>query len=82
MKIKEEADRIKIYGTKQDNKYEELKSNIFYNKIKTHEYQENSKSIFFFVTLWVEKIIEIKRNNKHLLDKLLIISKGKNCTTN
>ena len=35
-----------------------------------------------FLTFLIEKIIEIKRNNQHLLDKLMIISNGKNCTVN
>lgn len=40
------------------------------NKLKTHEHNENMK------------IFEIKRNNQHLLDKLLHISKAKNCPVN
>jgi hypothetical protein len=27
----------------------------------------------------IEKMIEIKRNNQHLLDKLIVISAGKKC---
>lgn len=34
------------------------------------------------MTFSAERIIEIKRNNQHLLDKLLLISKGKNSATN
>ena len=41
--MREEAERFKIYGIKGNEKYEELKSNMLHNKIKTHEYQENSK---------------------------------------
>ena len=40
----------------------------------------NKSLIHSFFTL--ERIVEIKRNNQHLLDKLLLISKGKNSTTN
>ena len=40
------------------------------NKIKTHEYQES------------KRIVEIKRNNQHLLDKLMDISKGKSSSVN
>ena len=32
--------------------------------------------------IYLERIVEIKRNNQHLLDKLLDISKGKNSTVN
>ena len=76
--MREDAERSKLYGIKGNEKYEELKSNMLHNKIKTHEYQENSKLIRNLLTNFVtEKIIEIKRNNQHLLDKLLVISKGK-----
>lgn len=37
------------------------------NRIKTHEYQEK------------KRIVDIKRNNQHLLDRLMDISKSKNC---
>lgn len=43
---------------------------IMNNKMRTHEFTENNR------------IVEIKRNNQHLLDKLLIISKGKKSATN
>lgn len=48
-----------------DGKYEQIKTQMLNNKIKTHEFQET------------EKIIEIKRNNKILLDRLMDISKGR-----
>jgi hypothetical protein len=83
MRMREDAERSKLFGIKGNEKYEELKSNMLHNKIKTHEYQENSKLIRIILTHFVtEKITEIKRNNQHLLDKLLVISKGKQCTVN
>lgn len=45
-----------------------MKNVIMHNKVKNHEFVEG------------KKILEIKRNNQHLLDKLLEISKGKTCT--
>ena len=43
--MREDAERSKLYGLKGNEKYEELKTNMLHNKIKTHEYQENSKLI-------------------------------------
>ena len=43
MKMREEAEKSKLYGIKGNEKYEELKASMLHNKIKTHEYQENSK---------------------------------------
>ena len=78
MQMREDIERKKIQGVRGNPKYEQLKNNMMHNKIKTHEYQENSKfSLEIYLVLWIEKIIEIKRNNQHLLDKLLMISKGK-----
>ena len=37
---------------------------------------------YSFLVNILEKIIEIKRNNQHLLDKLLDISKGKSSAVN
>jgi len=54
---------------------------MIHNKIRTHEYKETSKSDL--TSQWpIGKITEIKKNNKHLLDRLLYISKGKNCPVN
>ena len=44
-----------------------IKNVIRHNKIKTHEIEEN------------KKVEDIRKNNAHLLDKLLEISKGKHC---
>jgi hypothetical protein len=44
-----------------------IKNVIRHNKIKTHEIEEN------------KKVEDIRKNNAHLLDKLLEISKGKQC---
>jgi hypothetical protein len=43
MKMREDAERTKIYGIKGNQKYEEIKISMLHNKIKTHEFQENSK---------------------------------------
>ena len=50
MKMREDAERSKLYGIKGNEKYEELKSNMLHNKIKTHEYQEDSKLIRITLT--------------------------------
>jgi hypothetical protein len=55
MKLREEAEGFKIYGIKGNEKYEELKSNMLHNKIKTHEYQENSKCILYLLFNWQKK---------------------------
>jgi hypothetical protein len=48
-----------------DQDREQLKMRIINNKLRNHEFQDH------------EKIIEIERQNKNLLDKLFDISQGK-----
>ena len=55
MKMREDAERSKLYGIKGNEKYEELKSNMLHNKIKTHEYQQNSKLIRITLTFFSQK---------------------------
>ena len=57
-------------GIQADSNYKMMKSVIMNNKMRTHEYQES------------KRVVEIKKNNQHLLDKLLDISKGKQSTVN
>jgi len=57
----------RVRGVQADASYKQIKSVIMNNKMKTHEMEEN------------RKIEEIRKNNAHLLDKLLYISKGKKC---
>lgn len=45
--MREEVERKRYVGIKANPKYAELKSVMLNNKIKTHEYQENSKSHIF-----------------------------------
>lgn len=45
--MREEVERKRYVGIKANPKYAELKSVMLNNKIKTHEYQENSKSNIF-----------------------------------
>ena len=57
----------RVFGVQPDRNYKMIKNVIRHNKIKTHEIEEN------------KKVEDIRKNNAHLLDKLLEISKGKNC---
>ena len=57
----------RVRGVQADASYKEIKAVMMHNKVKTHELEEN------------RRIEEIRKNNSHLLDKLLYISKGKNC---
>ena len=41
--MKEEVEKKRMVGIRANPKYAQLKSVIINNKIKTHEYQENSK---------------------------------------
>ncbi len=67
--IKDELEIKKVDKYKVlDERREMLKMRIINNKLKNHEFQDN------------EKIIEIKRENKKLLDKLYDISQGKKST--
>jgi len=80
--MREELEQKRYMGIRGNPGYERLKNTMMHNKIRTHEYNENSKFQFLNFLIAVEKIIEIKRNNQHLLNKLLFISKGKNCPVN
>ena len=57
----------RVFGVQPDRTYKMIKNVIRHNKIKTHEIEES------------KKVEDIRKNNAHLLDKLLEISKGKNC---
>ena len=70
MIMQEELELKRLIGVRADPTYLTMRQMIMNNRMKTHEFSEN------------KRIVEIKRNNQHLLDKLLLISKGKKSTTN
>lgn len=68
--LKDQVNNSKIKGIPSDQLVVDLKKKILSSKIRSHEYHES------------KKIVDIKKNNQFLLDKLLDISKGKQSTTN
>lgn len=53
-----------------DEKDEVVKMRVITNKLKNHEFQDN------------EKINQIQKQNKKLMDKLYVISQGRNSSLN
>lgn len=68
--LKQQLEVSKVKGVQADPEYKHLRSTVAHNKLKSHEEREKMR------------IVEIKKSNQVLLDRLLEISKGKTSQTN